>query len=201
MSNLFIVRHGKLVPLALTLLALCLGGCLRDRENRDDPLTGMPARISANQRNVSVRDDGRGASNLSIRDQNPPPNANTVQTTGWTGNNNATSTDSTPRLGAPVVGTSVRNTGTSATLAASGGPTRIRTFEEAEAFLASDRCKCKAQRLLQHEDEQNQGVWTFECSVPSRTNPSNVKTYTATDRYGLIAMQKVIDQIVQDQGR
>ena len=204
MTSTFTVRRRKIVPLALTLLAMALGGCLRDRDNREDPLTGSPARIPASRSSVSTREqDNPNAPSLSIRDSNPPPDRNNVQTTGWTGsNNNNSSTDSGPRLQAPVVGYDQRNSGTPAALSGTRTATRFRTFEEGEAFLMRlTENRCKSQRLLQHEDEQNQGVWTFECSVQSKTNPSNVKTYTATDKFGLYAMQKVIDDIVRDQGR
>ena len=64
----------------------------------------------------------------------------------------------------------------------------------AQAILTARGCRW--QRL-----EQREGEWFFTCSVPSRTSPNSVKTYEATDKFGLLAMQKVIDEINRDQSR
>ena len=49
----------------------------------------------------------------------------------------------------------------------------------------------KAQELHQRD-----GEWTFSCSVSLGAN--RMKTYEANDRYGLLAIQKVIDKMNQD---
>ena len=49
----------------------------------------------------------------------------------------------------------------------------------------------KAQELRQRD-----GEWAFSCSVSLSAN--RMKTYEASDRYGLIAIQKVIDKMNQD---
>ncbi len=43
--------------------------------------------------------------------------------------------------------------------------------------------------------------WHFACTIPNKSNPSLNRNYEATDKYGLLAMQNVIDQVVKDQGR
>ena len=45
-----------------------------------------------------------------------------------------------------------------------------------------------------------EGEWTFGCTIPSKANAGSMKTYESKDRYGLLAMQKVIDEIIRDQG-
>jgi len=204
MNRISAVRRRSILPLIPTVLVLSLAGCLRDRDHRDDPLLGLPNRIPDSRSSVSVREPGAGGplasvagrsdSGLGIRDNNSPPASTVdrgVQPTGWTGTTPPAS-DAAPRLQTPVVPRDPRTASTSP--APTGGPLRIRTFEEAAAFLSARNCRW--QRL-----EQREGEWFFSCSVPSRTNPNSVKTYEATDKYGLLAMQKVIDEINRDQTR
>jgi hypothetical protein len=199
MSRVFAVSRRLAGPLAVALLGVTLGGCLRDRDSqnrRDDPFTAVPARIPDSRRSVSVRDndrdlpDSRTTAGLAIRepdrnrDSNSDRDRNPVQTTGWTGSD--ADRVAGPKLQTPVVSKDGRES-------RSGGPVRIRTFEDGAAFLTARDCRGMQLQLRDKE-------WYFECSIPSRRNSNSVKTYTAHDKYGLIAMQMVIDDILRDQG-
>ena len=211
--------------LAVTLLLpLTLTGCLsdglfsdrdRDRDrNRDrDPLTGLPSRIPQDQRSVSVNQppsdrvtaatlasssNRDGVSGLGIRDglTSGPGNSGNA---GWSGTETKTVTPTggaqlgSPKLGGPT------DSYSAPTGAASRSPTiRMRTFEEAQQFLLARGVKW--QRLQMQSSATGPGEWSFSCTIPNRSNPNNMKTYEATDRYGLLAMQKVIDEIMRDQG-
>jgi hypothetical protein len=49
--------------------------------------------------------------------------------------------------------------------------------------------------------DQKDGEWTFECTIPTGAGATSMRTYEARDKYGLVAIQKVIDNIAQDQRR
>lgn len=201
----------------LAFLALGLSGCLRERDpDRVDPITGLPARIPENRRGVSSRaEDERerrtpaslaGRSDLGIRDRDRDRDRDSdrdrdrdrdsdkdrgVRTTGWTGSDirdrdRDRDRDPNPRLQPPVVPRESRSF-------ASGPAPKLRSFEEGQAFLTARGCRW--QRLEQRDNE-----WFFTCSVPNRGSSSSVKTYEAVDKYGLLAIQKVIDKIARDQG-
>jgi hypothetical protein len=194
-----------ILTLLLIVPALGLTGCLRDRDKANDPLFNLPGRSSSNQSSVSVREtDGRNSaglasrsadSGLGIRDtsgqRDPSLDRTPVQPTGWTGAPGASGADGSPRLQTPTVASGPHAAGAPAMI---GGVARLRTFEEGEAYLNARGCLW--QRL-----EQREGEWFFSCSVPNRGNSNSVKTYEASDKYGLLAMQKVIDEINKEQSR
>jgi hypothetical protein len=189
------------VVMALLPLTVCLSlGCTdshffdRDRDDRPDPLTGLD-RTRPDRRNVSVtaNGDGRtpaslaGTSGLGMRDTNSSSAATSrdVQTTGWTGTR-SDDPSAAPKLGTPTAG---GPTGARSSPTAAGGTGRIRTFEEAQQILIARGVKAQELR-------QTDGEWNFSCSVTLGAN--RMKTYEASDRYGLLAIQKVIDKMNQD---
>jgi hypothetical protein len=192
--------------MAFCLAAGCADGNFFDRDPNPnggpDPLTGMDRRPVP----VSNFGDGRspaalasardGVSGLGIGNDNSDPNVTrdrSVQTTGWTGNN-SNDTSGTARLGTPTTGTPVdtRSSPVASTVNTTG---RVRTFEEAQLFLT--KCGVKSQELHQRDT----GEWSFSCSMPIANQAGRMKTYEATDKYGLLAIQKVIDKMNQDGNR
>jgi len=178
-----------LSPLAVCLSLGCADGRLfdRDRNDRPDPLTGL-SQVPPDRRNVSVTSNpGDGASGLAMRDRTTPDpyRDRTVQPTGWTGNH----TDSdAAKLGSPTTGGPTGTRSSPATFMNTG---RIRSFEEAQQLLVARGVKVQ-------ELHQRDGEWYFTCSVPIPNKPNSTKTYEATDRYGLLAIQKVIDKMKAD---
>jgi hypothetical protein len=192
---------GRLLAPALLLL---LGGCaLFDRPDpkRPDPLTGLPKRVPPSDRAVSStynpaeqtragvlatsgqKPPSEGTSGLSIRDGKPSDASGSTQQTGaWSGKESRTTPTSTD-AGRPAAAPSGSD---------GNGGVRVRTFEEAQQFLAA--------RGVKWQDLKNTGEseWVFACSIPTK-NSTSVRTYEARDRYGLLAMQKVIDQILREQ--
>ncbi len=181
-------------------LLLALAGCaLLDRPDpkRPDPLTGLPKRIPPNDRAVSStynpaeqnragvlatsgQKPSEGASGLAIRDTRGPEGDHSTQPAGaWTGKESRTTSAS---------GDAARVGGATS----DGAGVRVRTFEEAQQFLAA--------RGVKWQELKNTGEneWVFACSISTK-NSTSVRTYEARDRYGLIAMQKVIDQILREQ--
>ena len=185
----------------LPVLLLSMAGCLNDHPDpkRPDPLTGLPKRIPPGERAVSSTynpaDQGRsamlassgpqpgeGSSGLGIRDNRASDADRTTQPAGaWTGNQSRNS--ATPTAGTRPGGAAPDN-------GAAG--LRVRTFEEAQQFLSA--------RGMKWQELKNTGEseWSFACSIPTK-NSTSVRTYEARDRYGLLAMQKVIDQILREQ--
>jgi hypothetical protein len=182
---------------------LVVGGCaLLDRPDpkRPDPLTGLPKRVPPNDRAVSStynpaeqnragvlatsgqKAPAEGTSGLAIRDNRSPDSDRSTQQTGaWTGKESRT-TSASGDTARPAASTSGNDN--------SGA--RVRTFEEAQQFLAA--------RGVKWQELKNTGEseWAFACSIPNK-NSNSVRTYEARDRYGLLAMQKVIDQILREQ--
>jgi hypothetical protein len=192
----------QLLAHALLLAPLALTGCAifdKPDPNRPDPLTGLPKRVPAGERGVSATSNpadanrngvlassgprpADGTSGLSIRDSRAPEADRSTQPSGtWTGS------ESHSNAGAKPAGVT-----TASADGAAGGP-RVRTFEEAQQFLVA--------RGVRWQDLQTtgEGEWKYSCSVPSKANANSVRTYEARDRYGLLAMQKVIDQILREQ--
>jgi hypothetical protein len=97
----------------------------------------------------------------------------------------ATPTSSLPP--APSMGT-----GPTGGATGTGGAVRLRSFEHAQELLTGRGVRW--QRL----ETVDSGEWRFSCSIPVPSNPNKTRTYEATDRYGLLAMQKVLDQISRD---
>jgi hypothetical protein len=197
----------QVVARAVVFVPLALTGCAvfdRPDPNRPDPLTGLPKRIPASDRAVSTTynppgDQSRNAmlassgakppestSGLSIRDSKNPDAGTTQPTGAWTGNEsrNSTSPGGGARLGSANPGTADPAPGSSGL--------KVRTFEEAQQFLGARGVKW--QELKNTGDNE----WSFSCSIPNK-NATSVRTYQASDRYGLWAMQKVIDQILREQ--
>jgi hypothetical protein len=197
---------GRRLPILVIPFAFCLSlGCAdthffdRDKNPGPDPLTGLSPRTGPV---ASTGSDGRtpaalassrdSVSGLGIRDADPSqPRDRTVQTTGWTGTRPADNSG-TPALGTPTTGAAV---GTNSSPMASNGSGRIRTFEDAQKVLMARGVR--AQELRQREN----GEWQFTCSIPIAGAANRMKTYDETDRYGLIAIQKVIDKMNQDGNR
>jgi hypothetical protein len=190
-----------LVPALLVALA----GCQTDRPdpNRPDPLTGLPKRIPPADRAVSSTYDPAGQtraamvaasgsrpsdnnSGLSIRDSRGADADRSTQPAGaWTGNQS--------RGGAaPATGARGDAVPASSSSTSSSSGLHVRTFEEAQQFLGA--------RGVKWQELKNTGEneWVFSCSIPNKSS-SSVRTYEARDRYGLVAMQKVIDQILREQ--
>ncbi|MCX7699475.1 MAG: hypothetical protein N2039_01225 [Gemmataceae bacterium] len=195
---------------ALTTLALA-AGCVTDRPDprRPDPLTGLPKQIPPADRAISSTFDPKrneaaavtasantnpgsmngGVSNLSIGGTSPssPSSTSSTAASAWSG------TESKTVPPTSTIGTRPGLTPAEPVSVMVGGGPRIRTFEEAQQFLAA--------RGVKWQDLQTtgEGEWKFSCSIPNKNNPNSVRTYEARDRYGLHAIQKVIDQISRDQ--
>ncbi len=213
---------GKLARLGALLLPTALAGCLsdglfsdrsrsRDRDRDRDPLTGLPARIPADQRSVTAGPapsdrvtpatlaggSSAGLSGLGIRDGNTsgPDNSAPPPSGAWSGAESKNTAPpggaklGTPRLGGPSDSYAQPAAGSNRSPAI-----RARSFEEAQQFLMAHGVKW--QRL----QTTGEGDWTFSCTIPNKANTGSMKTYEAHDRYGLVAMQKVMDEIVRDQG-
>lgn len=189
----------------LAVAALVVAGCVGDKpdSNRPDPLTGLPKRVPPAERAVSStfnpqRNDAavlasanpraEGVSGLGIRDGRAPEPDRSVQNTAWTGTESRGGP--APAAGAKL-GAAPPSNGGAAPVTAGG--VRVRTFEEAQQFLKA--------RGVRWQELQTTGEneWKFSCSIPNRNNPSSVRNYEARDGYGLLAMQKVIDQISRDE--
>jgi hypothetical protein len=135
---------------------------------------------------------------LGIRDGQGSSTSAWNQSNGsWTG----TESRSAPAAGTPAkLGnpSSPLSQAASSSLPASSGPApivRVKTFEEAQQVLLAHGMNW--QKLQMIDGKQ----WEFCCTIPNKTNPNTMRNYEATDRYGLLAIQQVIDQIVRDQGR
>lgn len=184
-------------------------GCVTDRldSRRPDPLTGLPKQLPPSDRAVSSTFDPKrnesaaiaatvnshaGVSNLSIGGNGVAASSTTSTTTNtaasaWSGTESKTASPASTTGGRPGL---VPSEPVSVTV---GGGPRIRSFEEAQQFLAA--------RGVKWQDLQTtgEGEWKFACSIPNKNHPHTVRTYEARDRYGLTAIQKVIDQISRDQ--
>lgn len=203
--------HAIVRTLAIAL-PLVLSGCLADRPDakRPDPLTGLPPRIPADQREVSstYRPNDRSTpavvaaagpkapgdmSNLSIRDRGPEQDRGTVNPTGaWSGLESK-SGSAMPTGGARLG--NARAPGMVEPPSNMTGGLRVRSFEEAQQFLMARGVK------WQNLQTTGEGEWKFSCSIPNKSGSNSMRTYEASDRWGLLAMQKVIDQILRDQSR
>src|SRR5262245_16758131 len=198
---------GRTVAVALLGLAVLAAGCMQDRYSRDrgerddDPILGLPARIPPKERSVSspYPSAPNRTTNADLASRN----------TGWS--SEATGdlrigpspgpgpsprdADVRPASGARLqdpVGASTSTTDRSDAPLSSGN-VRLNSFEHAQMLLA--RYGVRWQRL--ETTDANDGK--FSCSIPSASNPNKARTYEATDKYGLFAMQKVLDQIAREQ--
>src|SRR5262245_41900709 len=182
--------------MAVVPAALLLGGCQQDRNSRNDTPSSLPPRTSMDPRN-SINTTTTGlTSSRSPNDmddlRNRAENSNGASTQASYNDQNSSRRSDDARLQPP--GSNNSNRSPAYTTASSGGP-RIRTFEEGQQFLMARGVKW--QRL----ETAGEGEWRFSCSLPNRAGSTSMRTYEATDRYGLIAMQKVIDQVVRDQSK
>lgn len=209
-------------------MPLTLTGCLSDglfsdrgrdryRAKERDPLTGLPSRDPSDQRIATTSptstdrvtaatlasSSGRtpeGVSGLGIRDGSSSGFDGSGQSSnGWTGADSNTAAPAggaqlgSPKLAGPTDRYSAPPPGSSQIPAM-----RIRSFEEAQQFLVARGVKW--QRLQMQSGATGPGEWSFSCTIPNRNNPNNMKTYEAHDKYGREAIQKVIDEIIRDQG-
>jgi hypothetical protein len=187
-----------------------LTGCslFDDNHNRSDPLLNIPRRAADDRRSgnlTSYPGDSRtaaglasGQSGLGIPDRNSDDNRDRDRVspaTGWSGNDSA-SGNGGARLATPTANNRSDDQPSRSSPAgvSNGMAVRIRSFEDAQQFLIAHGVRW--QRL-----EQRDGEWSFECTVPTRSGSSSMRTYEARDKYGLLAIQKVIDNITKDQGR
>jgi hypothetical protein len=176
-----------------------------------DPLTGLPPRNDPDKRAVNITSTFNNPSNrttpaglagsssrpgddLRIGDNRRDDRDRNLQPTGWAGTGDGKpGPNGSAELRSPVVGTST-NTPRTANPSTGPGP-RIRSFEEGQQFLTARGVRW--QRL----ETTAEGEWKFSCSIPSRPGATSMKTYEARDRFGLLAIQTVIDQIVREQQR
>lgn len=196
---------------AAAVLLTPLSGCLSDKPDRNlpDPLTGLPRRLPPSERAVAStfgpeRTDAAilasagtkpaDSSGLGIRDDRRPgdererPLAASGAWSGSESKSNAGPGMGARLGGAPAAPPTPPPTGT-------GAAVRVRSFEEAQQFLTAHGVK------WQDLQTTGEGEWKYSCSIPNKANPSTMRTYEGRDRYGLTAIQQVIDQIVRDQIR
>jgi hypothetical protein len=183
-------------------------GCVTDPvdSRRNDPLTGLPKQVPPSQRPVSSTFDPKRneaaavaattqssmptVSDLGIRGPSSDLNATgSAAASAWSGQESKTVAPASASSGRPSL-----TPGQPTAVTVGGGP-RVRSFEEAQQFLAAHGVK------WQDLQTTGEGEWKFSCSIPNKNNPNSVRTYEARDRYGLNAIQKVIDQISRDQQR
>src|SRR5262249_32115547 len=115
---------------------------------------------------------------------------------GWSGNSTS-STNSGTRLNTPTANDRPddRPSRSSPGVTTAGGMAmRIRTFEDGQSFLMAHGVRW--QQLAQRDGERE-----FMCTVPTAPHATTMRPYEARDKYGLVAIQKVIDNISRDQGR
>ena len=184
--------------MALVPAALLLGGCQQDRNTRNDPPNSLPPRTSMDPRNSNNNStsttgltSSRSPSDMDDL-RNRAENSNGSSTQASYNDQNSSRRSDDAKLQSP--GSNNTNRSPAYTTASSGGP-RIRTFEEGQQFLMARGVKW--QRL----ETAGEGEWRFSCSLATRQGSTSMRTYEATDRYGLTAMQKVIDQVVRDQSK
>lgn len=215
------VRGGLAILVGLAVLS---GGCLQDRyakdkDRDDDPILGLPPKVPAKDRAVSSNMTYPSAPNrvtnadlasrstgwsseangeLRIGNAYPEARGNTPYGVNGPTGPSSPSTSSGARLqdppGATGPGRDNRLTPTSFPPPANSTMTvQVNSFEQAQGLLA--RYGVRWQRLETTDDNE----WKFACSIPNASNPNKARTYEATDRYGLVAMRKVLDQIARDQ--
>lgn len=179
-------------------LLVALTGCVMDsaEARRTDPLTGLPKQIPPTQRPVTSTFDPKRqeaaaisapVSDLGIREPRSATPAANSAALSWSGHESKTAAPtSTPPLHSLV-------TPAQPTSVSVGGGPRIRSFEEAQQYLVAHGVK------WQDLQTTGEGEWKFSCTIPNKKQPNTFRTYEARDRYGLSAIQKVIDQISRDQ--
>jgi hypothetical protein len=178
--------------LAVVPAALIATGCETSRNNRNDPPNSLPPRTAMDARNSNSNSSG---SNSGLASSRSPSELDDMRNRAENPNSSSTqasyNTNGDAKLQSPG---SNNNRSPAYTTSSSGGP-RVRTFEEGQQFLMARGVKW--QRL----ETAGEGEWRFSCSLPTKSGSTSMRTYEATDRYGLIAMQKVIDQVVRDQNQ
>ncbi|HLW64769.1 MAG TPA: hypothetical protein VKS79_05565 [Gemmataceae bacterium] len=166
--------------LAVVPAALLALGCESDRNRRSDPPNSLPPRTAMDPNNSN-----NNSSNTTLTSSRSPSELDDMR-------NRAENPSGDAKLQPP---SSANGTRPAAYTATSSGSARIRTFEEGQQFLMARGVKW--QRL----ETAGEGEWRFTCSLPTKAGSTSMRTYEATDKYGLIAMQKVIDQVVRDQNQ
>jgi len=99
------------------------------------------------------------------------------------------------KLGSPAAPTNPTSSSSPLTDSGPAPFVKVKTFEEAEQVLLAHGMNWQDLQMIDGKQ------WKYACTVPNKSNPNVMRNYEATDVYGLLAMQKVIDQIVRDQGR
>ena len=175
--------------LAAVPAALLAIGCESDRNRRSsDPPNSLPPRTAMDPNNSNGNSSSttltssRSPSELDDM-RNKAENPNGSQQASYNSDAKLQSPGSNSGNRIPAYSTS------------SSGSSRIKTFEEGQQFLMARGVKW--QRL----ETAGEGEWRFSCSLPTKPGSTSMRTYEATDRYGLTAMQKVIDQVVRDQNQ
>jgi hypothetical protein len=194
-------------------LTIALSGCLSDNgaRNRPDPLTGLPKNPPTISSTYGSIDSSKSASlaasgtampastsSLGIRDgQSSSTNAGNPDTNAWTGteSRNTPATGMPAKLGSPAAPTNSTASSSPLTTAGPAPVVKAKDFEDAQRILFAHGMNWQK---LQMVDGKR---WEFSCTIPNKANPNVMRNYEATDRFGLLAMQQVIDQIVRDQGR
>jgi hypothetical protein len=184
-------------------LLLATGCSLFERDKRDRDDANLPARTSPDRRTVDANPPPRSNSPSrsqqdldDLRARADDPNANLLKpTSSWGNDNNRSDPPRGSNRDDARLQTPSTNTVSSRPTNTGNGSSRVRTFEEAQQFLMARGVK------WQQLQTSGEGEWRFSCTLPTKPGSSTMRTYEQTDRYGLIAMQKVIDQIVRDQGR
>lgn len=205
-SRLAWLRKRSLV----TLMPLVFAGCLSDEGSRyrPDPLTGLPRNAPTTVSSTFGSTNPPASASLAVPGPNPPNNAPAAnsqssngawsQTPGaWSGTESrSTPTTAVPaKLGSPMPPS---NSTASSSPVPNAGPApslRPKNFEDSEKILIAHGVNWQKLQMI------DANSWEFSCTVPNKSKPNVMRTYEATDRYGLLAVQKVIDQIVRDQGQ
>lgn len=175
--------------LAVVPAALLAAGCESDRNHRSDPPNSLPPRTAMDPKNSNGN-----SSNTTLTSSRSPNELDDMRSRAENPNGSSQqasyNSNGEAKLQPPGNGNRIPAYSTSS----SGGP-RIQKFEDGQQFLMARGVKW--QRL----ETAGEGEWRFSCSLPTKPGSTSMRTYEATDRYGLIAMQKVIDQVVRDQNQ
>jgi hypothetical protein len=190
------------------ILPFALAGCLTDNtaHTRPDPLTGLPKTtptVSSTYNSVSpstsasLAASSTSASGLGIPNAQPTSNSSPPSSNNWTGAapSAAPAAGMPAQLGSPLGPTNATASSSPLTSTGPAPALKIKKFEDAEQVLLNHGVNWQKLQMIDGKH------WEFACTIPNKANPNVMRNYEATDLYGLTAMQKVIDQIVRDQGQ
>ena len=188
------------------ILPFAITGCLTDNtaRTRPDPLTGLPKTtptVSSTYGSVSpstsasLAASSTSPNSLAIPSAQTTSNNSSQPSNNWTGGASNAANGMPAQLGNPAA--PANSTASSSPLTGSGpAPTlKIKKFEDAEQVLLAHGVNWQKLQMI---DSRH---WEFACTIPNKANPNVMRNYEATDLYGLTAVQKVVDQIVRDQGQ